>query len=89
MKRRCEKCRKSFDDARRNTICPHEQFLPADLIEQKDLAISLIGKELCFNHMPDGPRYKVQSVGFDGMITLCGGDELPGEFAPHLFTVAK
>lgn len=89
MKVHCLKCRKTFDDARCNTICPHEQFLPDDLIKQKDLAISLIGKDLYFNHMPDGPRYKVQSVGWDGMITLCGGDELPGEFAPHLFMVAK
>lgn len=84
----CHDCQKSFDDARRSTICPHDQFLPDDLIEQKDLAISLIGKDLCFAHEPTGPRYRIQSVSFDGMVTLAG-DKMVGEFAPHLFVVAK
>lgn len=82
----CPECDVPFDDARCTTICPHEQFLPDDLITQKDLAMSLCGKDVCFNHMPDGPRYHVQSVGREGRITLA---ELPGEFAPHLFVVAK
>lgn len=86
----CLKCKKFYDDARCNTLCPHEQFLPDHLIEQKDLAASLIGKDIRFNHMTDdGHCYRVQSIGWDGMVTICGGDELPGEFAPHLFTVVK
>lgn len=88
MRLTCPDCRKRYDDARCSTICPHEQFMPDDLIAQKDLACSLIGKDVCFNHMMDGPRYCVQSIGWDGMVTLAG-DEMVGEFAPHLFTVVK
>lgn len=82
----CCDCQKFFDDARRNTICPHDKFLTDDLIAQKDLAIWLIGKEVCFNHMPAGPRYRIQSVSWNGMVTLAG---MTGEFAPHLFVVAQ
>lgn len=84
----CGDCKKCYDDARRSTECPHGQFLSDDKIERKDLAMSIIGKDVCFAHMPDGPRYRVQSVGWDGMVTLAG-DEMVGEFAPHLFVVAK
>lgn len=88
MKQSCEKCGVDYDDARCSTICPHEQFLPDDLIRQKDLAATLIGKVVRFNHQPDGPSYRVQSIGWDGMISLAG-EELPGWFAPHLFTIAR
>lgn len=88
MRVKCEKCHAEFDDARCDTQCPHFRFLPDDLIKQKDLALSLFGEEVCFNHMLDGPRYRIQSVGWDGMVTLAG-EEMTGQFAPHLFAVVK
>lgn len=84
----CLKCDVSFDDAKCSTICPHVQFLPDNLLVQKDLACLLIGKDVCFAHMPDGPRYRIQSIKWDGMVELAG-DEMVGEFAPHLFVAAK
>lgn len=82
----CTKCGTEFDDARRNTICPHPKIMSDADMDQKDAGLALIGKDIVFNHQPDGPIWHVQSVAFDGMVTLC---DLPGNFAPHLFTVKK
>jgi hypothetical protein len=87
----CNDCGKHFDDAERWTCCPHEPFMSADDLAQKDLALSLIGKEIRFAHMPNGPYYRVQSVNYIGMVTIAraNGDTMGGEFAPHLFVVQE
>ena len=85
---RCEVCDDEYDDAERDTGCPHKRFLSVEDQTRKDAAIALIvaGKPVCFAHQPDGPTHRVQSVNFIGMVTL---DDMTGEFAPHLFVEAK
>jgi hypothetical protein len=75
-----------YDDADRTTICPHPLIMPADDLEQKKAGLALIGHAVCFAHEPDGPIYHIQAVSWDGMVTL---REMAGEFAPHLFVLAK
>lgn len=82
MTRRCDTCGETYDDAARSTICPHDRFLSEADQKQKFLALSLIGRDLHWVHLPDGPTVRVQSVGWRGMVTLAGWS---GEFAPHLF----
>lgn len=83
MNTRCSTCGTAYDDAERSTICPHDRFLSPALQAQKDLALSLVGKELMWASGAGGD-VRVQSVGWDGMVTLSGWS---GEFAPHLFRV--
>ena len=78
----CKDCGSEFDDAARLTFCPHDEIMPADDLEQKKLGLALIGKPVRFAHEPNGPVRSVQSVGWNGMVTLEG---MAGEFAPHLF----
>jgi hypothetical protein len=88
MKRTCETCNAVYDDAMCTTICPHEQFISDEKAKQKDLAFSLAGKPLRFNHQgPDAPWLFIQTINQDGMVTLREGYD--GEFAPHLFTVIE
>lgn len=82
----CEDCGISFDDATRDTGCPHEQFMSDDDLKQKDLGILLLGRDICFAHQPNGPVHRIQSVGWNGMVTL---HDMAGEFAPHLFVIHK
>lgn len=82
MTRTCETCGATYDDAACTTICPHARFLSVADQAQKDLALSLVGHELRWAHLPDGPPVRIQSVGWTGMVTLHGWS---GEFAPHLF----
>lgn len=85
MDRTCDDCGMRYDDARRLTYCPHDPLMSDADLAQKDMAISLTGKTIRFNHQHDtGPDFRVQSVGWNGMVTL---DAFPGEFAPHLFVV--
>lgn len=85
MQVRCASCHQDYDDARCWTFCPHEAFLSPELFAQKDLACSLLGKAICFAHMPHGERFRVTSVDYEGMVTI---DKLPGLFAPHVFVHA-
>ena len=80
----CESCRKTFDDADCTTICPHDLIMPAAMLEQKKRGLALLEKPIRFNHHSSSERLRVQSVGWDGMVTLHG---MAGEFAPHLFTI--
>jgi hypothetical protein len=82
MTRTCAVCEAVYDDAVGSTICPHRRFLSEADQQQKDLALSLLGHELRWTHLPDGPPVRIQSVGWNGMVTL---DGWTGEFAPHLF----
>lgn len=86
MNIQCLECSALFDDADCTTICPHQRFLSVESAQRKDAAIALVGRRVCFAHMPDGPEYSVESVGWHGMVTLRG---MVGEFAPHLFVPAK
>ena len=86
MNVQCDKCHKRYDDAKKWTICPHEQFLSDTQFARKDLAISLIGKDLYFAHRQEGEMFHISTVTWEGMVTL---DNLPGEFTPGLFVVAK
>jgi hypothetical protein len=82
MDRICDDCQTPYDDAVRSTLCPHPRLLTEAAQARKDLALSLLGHELHWAHMPEGPALTIESVGWDGMVTLRGW---PGEFAPHLF----
>jgi hypothetical protein len=84
MERTCDDCAAIYDDAERSTICPHGRFLSPELQAQKDLAISLIGKTLRWANEPGGETLRIQSVGWNGLVTLVGWS---GEFAPHCFRV--
>ncbi len=86
MRVTCPSCGHSYDDAARSTICPHGRFMSAQDLTQKDAGLALIGKDICFAHEPAGPVRRVQSVGWNGMVTIAG---MAGEFAPHLFVLAN
>jgi hypothetical protein len=86
MTRNCERCAAAYDDVRRSTICPHEELLPPELMEQKIRACELIGRKVLFAHLPAGaPPALVTTVHWNGMIELEGWT---GQFAPHLFLLA-
>lgn len=80
----CADCNLSYDDADRSTICPHDLIMPIDDLVQKKLALDLCEKDICFAHQPDGPMHRIQSVNWNGMVTL---HDMVGQFAPHLFVV--
>jgi len=82
MTRLCDTCRATYDDAACSTICPHRRFLSVADQAQKDLALSLLGHELHWAHLPDGPTVRIQAIGWNGMVELVGWS---GEFAPHCF----
>lgn len=82
----CPDCNLSYDDADRSTICPHELIMPIDDLVQKKLALDLCEKDICFAHQPDGPVHRIRSISWNGMVTL---HDMVGEFAPHIFVVAK
>jgi hypothetical protein len=81
----CEKCRTKFDDADRDTGCPHFLIMPRQDLEQKKAALALCERDICFAHEPNGPSHRIQSVSWNGMVTL---HDMVGEFAPHLFVPA-
>lgn len=84
----CVDCFTYFDDARRLSYCPHEPLASDEILDRKDAAARLLmANTVRFNHEADtGPDRKIQSVSWDGMVTL--GD-LAGEFAPHLFVAVR
>jgi hypothetical protein len=88
MNTECPQCRLRYDDAERSTVCPHDRFLTPEIQKQKDLALSLVGKDLHWAHAAAGTGevLRVQSVGWNGMVTLYGWS---GEFAPWLFRVVE
>lgn len=81
----CSTCHLRYDDALCWTICPHERFISDEDAARKDLACSLFGKKLRFNHMASG-ALEVQAIDYKGMVTIKG---MSGEFAPHLFKVVE
>ena len=86
MNVQCDKCHKWYNDAARWTYCPHDEFMSDEQLTRKDLAISLMGKDLYFAHMLRGETFRIQTVTWEGMVTI---NNVPGEFAPGLFVVAK
>jgi hypothetical protein len=89
MKVTCEECQAEFDDADCNTICPHPLIMPAEDLERKKLAFSLIEIPLRFrgpvlSEIFAPPLY-IAGISWNGMVTL-RAHERYGEFAPHLFT---
>jgi hypothetical protein len=86
MRRNCTECHASYDDAARLTYCPHDPLMSAEDLEQKDAAIKLIAKPLHFAGQPDGPEVRVESISWNGMVTLKGWS---GQFAPHLFVIKQ
>lgn len=86
MERICETCAASYDDAICSTICPHRPWLTETDQQRKDRAVALLGKDLHWAHLPDGPTVRITSIAWNGMVTLHGWT---GEFAPHLFTVIE
>ena len=84
MMTKCPNCGADYDDADRITICPHDLIMPAADLEQKNAALALMERDICFAHEPSGPVHRVQYVTWGGMVGLHG---MAGEFAPHLFVV--
>ena len=81
----CADCDACYDDALCWTYCPHDQFMTKEVAARKDAAVALLGTRVVFVYAPaNEPPRRVQSVAYDGMVTLVG---MTGEFAPHLFTV--
>lgn len=78
----CNECQERFDDADRLTYCPHDLIMSREDLEQKKLALSLFEKDITFVHMPEEPARRIQSISWNGMVTVSG---MVGEFAPHLF----
>lgn len=83
---KCDRCKRDYDDADRNTMCPHNLIMPAADLAQKKAALALCERNICFAHEPYGPSHRIQSVSWNGMVTLHG---MVGEFAPHLFVLAR
>ncbi len=91
MLRECEDCGENYDDARCLTYCPHHEFLDAASLERKDLAITLVSRDLHFANQVGGPRYRIESIDWIGMVTIQPVGDAPkmvGAFGPHLFVVA-
>ena len=85
MKRVCDDCQASYDDARCVTYCPHDEFISAIDAARKDHATQLIHKKLRFAHeVATGPDRTIQSIDHKGYVTLAHG---PGVFNPFLFRV--
>lgn len=85
MNRTCEDCGLLYDDARQWTTCPHEPLMSDQDLARKDLACALTGQNLLFFHQePDHKPYRIQSIGFNGMVTLVG---LEGEYEPSWLVV--
>lgn len=82
----CEDCALVYDDADKMTFCPHDLIMPEDDLAQKKVALELCERDICFAHQPDGLPHRIQSVSWNGMVTL---HDMTGEFAPHLFVIAK
>lgn len=88
--RTCDDCGSAYDDARCTTICPHEPFLSVDQAERKDRANELLGRDLWFPERAGwrgdaAPPYRIQSIAWDGMVSLAGR---PGSyFEPRMFLV--
>lgn len=82
---KCPDCGVAYHDEDRLTYCPHELIMAAADLEQKKRALSLLERDICFAHQPNGPTHRIRSVGWNGMVTLA---DMVGEFAPHLFVIA-
>lgn len=54
--------------------------------DQLPAAVSLLGKRVAFHHAPEAQSMLVESVTWEGMVTIAG---MAGEFAPHLFVVKE
>jgi hypothetical protein len=82
----CKECSTIYNDADRSTICPHDWIMPPIDLMQKKLALELIDHDICFAHQPDGSTHRIQSITWNGMVTL---HDMVGQFAPHLFVKAS
>lgn len=82
----CRVCRKMMDDAEQSTICPHPLIMSRVDLDQKKLGLSLLGRPVRFAHLPDSKPMRIESVSWNGMVTVEG---MAGEFAPHLFISAQ
>jgi hypothetical protein len=82
MTRICENCGKEYDDADCITTCPHALIMPRQDLDRKKQALSLMGKTVRFNH--NTQALHIEAITWNGYICIAG---IPGEFAPHLFTV--
>jgi hypothetical protein len=84
----CPACQHSYDDARCTMICPHEAFLTEAQAQRKDLAASMVGKNIAFaDGGPQAPR-RIQSIDWDGFITLAGGPA-HHRYNPNIFKVIE
>ncbi len=89
MNRACGDCGIEYDDAERNTLCPHPLIMPREDLDRKIAALKLYAKGggIRFAHQQaTGPDYRVQHITWNGFVGLEG---MSGEFAPHLFVANK
>lgn len=86
MRVTCVECHCPYDDSERLTFCPHALIMPREDLDRKIAALKLAGKRVRFAHQQEtGPDYGVESIGWNGFITLRGFGQ--GQFAPHEFVV--
>lgn len=87
MKRVCDDCHASYDDARCVTYCPHDEFISAIDAARKDHAAWLTGRRLRLQAEAEtGPDRTIQSIDGQGYVMLTDGD---GPFNPFLFMVME
>jgi len=88
MTRTCDRCQIGYDDAAQSTICPHRRWLTEPDQARKDLALSLLGRDLRWADDVCGhcPPLRITSVTWNGMVTLAGWI---GEFTPHDFVALE
>ncbi len=84
----CGDCGKRYDDAERDTGCPHPLLMPLKDLARKDAAYKLFGKgTVRFAHQREsGPDYRVQHITWNGYIGLDGMTDkvfAPDDLVPH------
>lgn len=83
MMMKCKSCGEMYDDARRFTFCPHDEFISEDIAARKDRACELAGKKLRFRS--SRTRCEISAVASNGMVMLKGWSY--ALFSPDLFEV--
>ena len=84
MRKICNDCKREYDDADANTICPHPQLRTPEMKAQWEAGAALLGNKVRFHHWPPGSGIICTTLYFDGTVELQG---MRGLFAPHLFVI--
>lgn len=71
MKTTCGICGLAYDDAAASTVCPHDALAPAAVLARKDLAWTLLGRDVT---IPEDRRTarRVHGIRWDGRVLVEG-----------------